>query len=49
MYFTTDVVAMPIEHFGTLAAGDRHLWRATTYGWHLHPVPLPRLSDGYRT
>ncbi|MFE3412834.1 hypothetical protein ACFXMT_32290 [Streptomyces mirabilis] len=49
MYFTADVVAMFIEHFGSLAEGDRQLWRATAHGWHLYPVPLPRPSDDYRT
>lgn len=48
-YFTADVVAMFIEHFGSLAEGDRQLWRATGHGWHLYPVPLPRPADDYRT
>ncbi|MGW7674686.1 hypothetical protein ACWGJX_48115 [Streptomyces sp. NPDC054775] len=49
MYFTADVVAMFIEHYGSLAEGDRQLWRATAHGWHLYPVPLPRPADDYRT
>lgn len=49
MYFTADVVAMFIEHYGTLAKADRQLWRATAHGWHLYPVPLPRPADDYRT
>lgn len=49
MYFTADVVAMFIEHYGSLAEGDRQLWRATLYGWHLYPVPLSRPEDDYRT
>jgi hypothetical protein len=43
MYFTADVVAMFIEHYGTLTEADRQLWRATAHGWHLYPVPLPGL------
>ncbi|TBO58155.1 hypothetical protein EYS09_18945 [Streptomyces kasugaensis] len=49
MYFTAGVVAMFIEHYGSLAEGDRQLWRATAHGWHLYPVPLPRPADDYRT
>ncbi|MEU0030900.1 hypothetical protein [Streptomyces sp. NPDC006335] len=48
-YFTADVVAMFIEHYGSLAEGDRQLWRATAHGWHLYSVPLPRPADDYRT
>ncbi|CCK32891.1 hypothetical protein BN159_p10 (plasmid) [Streptomyces davaonensis JCM 4913] len=49
MYFNADVVAMFIEHYGSLAEADRQLWRATAHGWHLYPVPLPRPADDYRT
>ncbi len=48
-YFTADVVAMFIEHYGTLTEADRQLWRATAHGWHLYPVLLPRPADDYRT
>ncbi len=48
LYFTADVVAMFIEHYGTLTEADRQLWRATAHGWHLYPVPLPPPADDYR-
>ncbi|MDW8478383.1 hypothetical protein R3L02_42305 [Streptomyces scabiei] len=48
-YFIADVVAMFIEHYGTLAEADRQLCRATAHGWHLYPVPLPRPADDYRS
>lgn len=44
-----DVVAMFLDHYGTLAKADRQLQRATAHGWHLYPVPLPRSADDYRT
>lgn len=49
MYFEAGVVAMFVDHYGTLAEADRQLWRATSHGWHLYPVALARPADDYRT
>lgn len=47
-YVDADVVAMFVDHCGTLAEASRRLRRATAHGWHLYPVPLPRPADDYR-
>ncbi|MEV0222317.1 hypothetical protein [Streptomyces sp. NPDC050704] len=48
LHFDAGVVAMFVDHYGTLAEADRPLWRSTAHGWHRYPVPLPRPVDDYR-